>query len=157
MTIEPDRKFRVLFLCTGNSARSQIAESLMNWKSKGRFHAESAGTSPAPRVNPFALEVLRDRNIPWSGREPRSIDGLEDQHWDFVITVCDRARESCPVFPSQPILAHWSVPDPAAVSGTDNQKRAAFRDALVLLSRRIDLMISLPLEKLEELAQETSA
>jgi arsenate reductase len=124
----------------------------LNWKGKGRFAAESAGSKPAARVNPLALEALRDRSIPWAGHPPRSVDGLERQQWDFVITVCDRARESCPLFPGQPILAHWGMPDPAEVQGSDAIKQAAFHDALVTLSRRIDLLISFPLEKLERLA-----
>jgi arsenate reductase (thioredoxin) len=138
--------FRLLFLCTGNSARSQMAEALLNAKGQGRFRAESAGTRPAERVNPLALETLRAYGVPWSGRGPRNIDGLEREPWDFVITVCDRAKESCPVFPGQPVMAHWGMPDPA-----DAQ---AFRDAFVLLSRRIDLLLALPLEKLERLALE---
>src|SRR5207245_1257926 len=99
--------FRLLFLCTGNSARSQMAEALLNWKGRGRFQAESAASRPADRVNPHAIETLRDYDIPWAGHAPRSIDGLEREPWDFVITVCDRAKEACPIFPGQPILAHW--------------------------------------------------
>jgi arsenate reductase len=154
MTIAPDRTFRVLFLCTGNSARSQMAEALLNQKGKGRFEAESAGSEPAARVNPLAIEMLRQHAVPWRGHAPRSVAGLEREPWDFVITVCDRAKESCPIFPGQPIMAHWGMPDPAAVGGNDKVKRAAFRDAFLLLSRRIDLLIALPLEKLERLAAE---
>lgn len=154
MTIAHNREFRVLFLCTGNSARSQMAEALLNWKGRGRFHAEGAGSSPADRVNPHAIETLRQYNIPWSGHAPRSIDGLEREPWDFVVTVCDRAKESCPIFPGQPILAHWGMPDPAEVEGSDAAKQAAFRDAFLLISRRIDLLLALPLEKLAGLALE---
>jgi arsenate reductase (thioredoxin) len=146
--------FRVLFLCTGNSARSQMAEALLNWKGRGRFHAEGAGSRPADRVNPHAIETLRAYNIPWAGHAPRTIDGLEREPWDFVVTVCDRAKESCPIFPGQPILAHWGMPDPAEVEGDAATKQAAFRDAFVLISRRIDLLLALPLEKLERLALE---
>ncbi len=146
--------FRVLFLCTGNSARSQMAEALVNWKGRGRFHAESAGSSPADRVNPHAIETLREYHTPWRGRAPRSIDGLEREPWDFVVTVCDRAKESCPIFPGQPIMAHWGMADPALVAGDDATKRAAFKDAFLLLSRRIDLLLALPVEKLERLALE---
>lgn len=146
--------FRVLFLCTGNSARSQIAEALVNRKGHGRFVAESAGSSPAARVNPYAIEVLRDSGIEWMGHAPRGLDGLERERWDFVITVCDRAREACPVFPGQPILAHWGMPDPAAVEGDDRAKRAAFVDAFTVLSRRVDLLLALPIEKLERLVLE---
>lgn len=148
------RPFRVLFLCTGNSARSQMAEALLNWKGKGRFAAQSAGSRPASRVNPLAIETLRQYAVPWRGRAPRGIDGLEREPWDFVITVCDRAKESCPIFPGQPMLAHWGMPDPAEVAGDEVTKRAAFREAFLLLSRRIDLLLALPLEKLERMALE---
>jgi len=150
----PKRPLRILILCTGNSARSQIAEALFTAKSRGRFEAASAGSRPAARVNPFAVEVLAEAGIDWRGRTPRGIDGLEREHWDFVITVCDRARESCPYFPGQPVLAHWGMPDPAEVEGSDDAKRAAFRDAFVTLGRRIDLLLALPVEKLERLALE---
>jgi arsenate reductase (thioredoxin) len=146
--------FRLLFLCTGNSARSQVAEALLNWKGRGRFHAESAGSRPADRVNPHAIATLREYDIPWAGHAPRSIDGLEREPWDFVITVCDRAKESCPIFPGQPILAHWGMPDPADVAGDEVTKRKAFEAAFLLLSRRIDLLLALPIEKLERLALE---
>jgi len=129
-----------------------MAEALLNWKGKGRFEAESAGSRPADRVNPLAIEMLRQYDIPWRGRAPRGVDGLERQPWDFVITVCDRAKESCPIFPGQPMLAHWGMPDPAEVDGDEPTKRAAFRDAFLLISRRIDLLLALPLEKLERLA-----
>lgn len=135
---------RLLFLCTGNSARSQMAEAILNAKGKGRIVAASAGSRPAARVNPFALDTLREFNIPWAGHEPRNVDGLEREQWDFVITVCDRAKEACPIFPGRPTLAHWSIPDPAEVAGGDAAKRAAFRDAFLDLSRRIDLLLALP-------------
>jgi arsenate reductase len=154
MTTAPDRRFRLLFLCTGNSARSQMAEALLNWKGKGQFQAESAGSRPAARVNPYAVETLREYGIPWAGHPPRSVDGLEREPWDFVITVCDRAKESCPIFPGQPVLAYWGMPDPADVEGDESTKRAAFRDAFLVLSRRIDLLLALPLTKLDRLALE---
>jgi arsenate reductase (thioredoxin) len=146
--------FRLLFLCTGNSARSQMAEALLNWKGRGRFHAESAGSRPADRVNPHAIETLREYKVPWHGHAPRSIDGLERESWDFVVTVCDRAKESCPIFPGQPIMAHWGMTDPAEVTGDDAAKQKAFEAAFLLLSRRIDLLLALPIEKLERLALE---
>lgn len=149
-----DRVFRVLFLCTGNSARSQIAEAVLNRKARGRFAAESAGSRPAARVNPYAIQILRDSGIEWLGHPPRGLGGLEREQWDFVITVCDRAREACPVFPGQPILAHWGMPDPAAVEGDEATKRAAFVDALTLISRRVDLLLALRVEKLERLVLE---
>ena len=145
---------RLLFICTGNSARSQMAEALLNAKAKGRFHAESAGSRPAARVNPLAVETLARAGIDWSGHAPRGMDGLERQPWDFVITVCDNARETCPLFPGQPVLAHWGMDDPAAVVGTDEAKRRAFEHARLLLTRRIELLLALPVDKLERLALE---
>jgi arsenate reductase (thioredoxin) len=135
---------RVLFLCTGNSARSQMAEAILNAKGQGRVEAASAGSHPTPRVNPYALTTLREFNIPWSGHEPRSVAGLEHEHWDYVITVCDRARDACPIFPGKPPFAHWSIPDPAAVEGDDAAKRTAFRKAFLDLGHRIDLLLALP-------------
>lgn len=146
--------FRLLFLCTGNSARSQMAEAILNHRARGRVRAESAGSSPAGRVNPLALETLAYYGLAWDGHPPRSVDGLEAEPWDFVITVCDRAKESCPVFPGQPMLAHWGMPDPAEVAGDEATRRAAFREAFLLLSRRIDLLLALPLEQLQRMALE---
>jgi protein-tyrosine-phosphatase len=148
------RPFRLLFLCTGNSARSQMAEAILNRKAQGRVAAESAGSRPAARVNPLALETLEYYGIDWNGHAPRTVEGLENEPWDFVITVCDKAKESCPIFPGQPMLAHWGMPDPAEVVGDEATRRAAFRDAFLLLSRRIDLLLALPLEQLERLALE---
>jgi arsenate reductase len=128
-----------------------MAEAILNWKGAGRFHAESAGSRPADRVNPLAIETLRDHGLAWSGHSPRSVDGLEREPWDFVITVCDRAKESCPIFPGQPVLAHWGMSDPVDVEGDETAKRAAFRDAFLLIARRIDLLLALPIEKLERL------
>ena len=150
----PSSMYRVLFLCTGNSARSQMAEALLNSKGKGRFRAESAGSEPAARVNPIAIETLREYGVSWEGHPPRGISGLEREPWDFVITVCDRAKEARPIFPGQPALAHWGMPDPAKIEGDDDARRAAFRGAFMLISRRIDLLLELPLEKLDRLARE---
>ncbi len=150
----PSTPLRILVLCTGNSARSQIAEALLASKGAGRFTAASAGSRPAERVNPLAVRVLAEVGIRWEGRTPRGLDGLDQEHWDFVITVCDRAKESCPYFPGQPVLAHWGMPDPAEVEGSDDVKLAAFRDTLITLSRRIDLLLALPIDKLERLALE---
>lgn len=146
--------FRVLILCTGNSARSQIAEALLAQKGAGRFEVVSAGSRPASRVNPFAVDVLREAGITWEGRVPKGLEGLDTQRWDFVITVCDRAKEACPIFPGTPVLAHWGMPDPAEVEGTEDAKRRAFRDTMVTLGRRIDLLLALPIAKLERLALE---
>jgi arsenate reductase (thioredoxin) len=148
------RPLRVRFLCTGNSARSQIAEKLLNRKGRGQFVAESAGSHPAVRVNPLAIDALERHGYHWTGGRPRSVDGLLDGDWDFVLTVCDRAKEACPVFPGQPVIAHWGMPDPAAVEGTEDEKRRAFDDGLLMLSRRIDPLLALPIDKLSRLALE---
>lgn len=149
-----NKPLKLLFLCTGNSARSQIAEALLQQKGKGRFLVGSAGSHPAVRVNPFAVEILAEAGIDWSGRIPKRTDDVAGTDWDFVITVCDRARESCPIFPGHPILAHWGMPDPAEVEGSDDEKRRAFRDTFVVLGRRIDLLLALPMESLERMALE---
>lgn len=147
-------KRRILILCTGNSARSQIAEALLARKGGSRFDVVSAGSRPAAQVNPYAVRVLAEAGIDWAGREPKGLDGLDRQPWDFVITVCDRAKEACPIFPGQPLLAHWGMPDPAAVEGSDQDKLRAFRETFAVLSRRIDLLLALPVEKLDRLRLE---
>ena len=142
--------FNVLFLCTGNSARSILAEAALNDPSigKGQFRAYSAGSHPKGQVNPFALECLETQHI--------STEGLRSKSWeefatpgapklDFVFTVCDQAAaEECPYWPGQPVTAHWGLPDPAAVEGTDDEKRQAFRDTFLALRRRIELFAGLP-------------
>jgi protein-tyrosine-phosphatase len=147
--------FNVLYLCTGSSARSILAESLLNNLGKGRFRAFSAGSHPAGQVNPYALELLEKNNFPTD--ELRSKPWGEFAHadaprLDFVITVCDKAAgEVCPVWPGQPMTAHWGIPDPAAVEGSDEVKRHAFVDAMNQLQRRICMFVSLPFEKLERM------
>ena len=141
--------FRVLFLCTGNSARSQIAEALLQRKGRGDFEAGSAGSNSAPQVHPLTLDVLRQHGIDWTGRTPKGMHEVQGQRWDFVITVCDRARESCPTFPGQPVFAHWGMPDPAAPAESPAAQQRAFQETVVYLSRRLDLFLALPLEKLE--------
>jgi arsenate reductase len=126
-----------------------MAEALMNRKARGRFVASSAGSRPAARVNPFAIEALREVGIEWNGHVPRSVDGFMGEKFDFVITVCDNAKEACPVLPGHPIHAHWGMEDPAEVEGTDADKSRAFRSARTLIARRIDLMLALPIEKLQ--------
>lgn len=148
------RVFRVLFLCTGNSARSQIAEKILNRKGRGRFIAASAGSQPAAQVNPYAIEALERHGYFWTGGSPRGLDGLQEQPWDFVITVCDRAREACPIFPGQPVVAHWGMPDPAAVTGTEGEIRRVFDDTVLTIARRLDLLLALPIEKLSRLMLE---
>ncbi|HSX62601.1 MAG TPA: arsenate reductase ArsC [Tahibacter sp.] len=151
-----DRVFNVLFLCTGNSARSILAEAALNQKGADRFRAFSAGSHPAGRVNPHALALLRRLDIPTDGLRSKSWDEFERPGapaLDFVFTVCDNAAgEVCPIWPGHPATAHWGVPDPAAVEGSDEEKDHAFRDAYTTLHRRIELFTSLPLTSLDRLA-----
>jgi len=148
--------YSVLFICTGNSARSIIAEGLMNDLGKGRFKAHSAGSHPTGVVNPFALEALAALGIPTDGLRSKDWDEFakpDSPPLDFVFTVCDQAAgEMCPMWPSQPMTAHWGVPDPAACKGSDDEKRQQFRNVAVTLQRRIALMLSLPLERLDAMA-----
>lgn len=146
------RPFKTLILCTGNSARSIIGEHLLRVKGRGRFESYSAGAQPTGKVNPFALWVLQDRyGIDANGARSKSWEEFKDIKFDFVITVCDRARESCPVWPGQPVIAHWSSPDPAALEGTDDQKRWMFVQVASQMARRIELMCALPDRELEKL------
>lgn len=149
-----DSPLRLFFLCTGNSARSQIGEAILARKGRDRFVVATAGSQPAPRVNPLTVDVLGEFGIDWNGRAPKGIDAVMNQQWDLIITVCDQAREACPTFPGRPAFAHWGMPDPAAVAGSDDARRQAFRDTVHYLSRRIDLLLALPVEKLERLALE---
>ena len=146
----------VLFLCTGNSARSILAEAYLNTSGRGRFKAFSAGSHPAGKVNAFALELLAQHRIPTDGLRSKSWDEFARPGapaLDFVFTVCDNAAgEACPVWPGRPITAHWGVADPAAVEGPDAMKRKAFARAFTELSARINLMLALPMEKLDRLA-----
>ena len=148
-----ERIFNVLFLCTGNSARSILAESILNALGKGRFRAFSAGSHPAGKVNPYAIELLQKQKLDSSRLRSKSWDefaAANAPHLDFVFTVCDNAAgEVCPVWPGKPITAHWGVADPAAVEGSDEEKRKAFALAFKLLHRRISLFASLPLAKLD--------
>jgi arsenate reductase (thioredoxin) len=143
------RVFRVLFLCTGNSARSQMAEAVLNQRGRGRFAAESAGSAPAGGVNPLAIAALREEGIQWGGHPPRGLDRLDRESWDVVVTVCDNAREACPIFPGHPVVVHWSMIDPAAVEGSPADKRKAFADALRLITRRVDLLLDIPISTLD--------
>ena len=151
-----DRVYNVLFLCTGNSARSILGEALLNHVGQGRFRAWSAGSTPKGKVHPLAIEALRKAGIP--------TDGLRSKGWeefatadaprmDFVFTVCDNAAgEVCPIWPGQPMTAHWGIEDPAAVEGPEFQQRAAFEDALRYLRNRIAVFINLPLASIDRLA-----
>jgi arsenate reductase len=149
-----DRTYNVLFLCTGNSARSIIAEALLNHLGRGRFRAYSAGSHPAGKVNPFALEVLQRAHLPIGELRSKSWEGFAQPRapaMDFIVTVCDNAAgEICPIWPGKPITAHWGVADPAAVHGSDDEKRVAFRGAAAALRRRIEALVRLPVEELDE-------
>jgi arsenate reductase len=153
---DKDRVLNVLFLCTGNSARSIMSECAINREGKGRFKGYSAGSHPTGSVNPYALELMKRQNFP--------VEGLRSKNWeefaqpdspplDFIFTVCDNAAgEVCPVWPGQPITAHWGVPDPAAVTGSDDDIKAAFFDAFRQLNNRISIFVNLPLDRLDRLA-----
>jgi arsenate reductase (thioredoxin) len=146
------RPYKVLFLCTGNSARSIFGEYLLRRLGGSRFQVFSAGSFPTGKVNPLAVQVLKDvYNIDASEARSKSWEEFEDIEFDFVVTVCDNARETCPIWPGQPIVAHWSSPDPAAVDGTDAEKYRAFKDVAFQINRRLQLFTSLPLDKLNRL------
>lgn len=152
----PDRTYNVLFLCTGNTARSILAESILRKEGRGRFRSFSAGSQPKGIVNPFAIKVLQAMDCP--------VDGLRSKSWeefarpdapvmDFVFTVCDNAAgEACPIWPGQPMTAHWGIEDPAAVEGTDLEKEAAFVEAFRYLRNRIAAFASLPLASIDRLS-----
>jgi arsenate reductase (thioredoxin) len=153
--ITMQHRYNVLFLCTGNSARSILAEAILNRRGQPNFRAFSAGSHPAGRVHPYALKQLESAGLP--------VEGLWSKSWDefakpsapqmqFVFTVCDSAAEVCPVWPGQPITAHWGIPDPGNLGKTPEELARAFLDAFVTLGRRIDLFLSLPMEKLDTLA-----
>ena len=154
-----ERIYNVLFLCTGNSARSIIAEAILNREGHGKFKAFSAGSHPKGAVNPHALDLLRKFNY--------DVSTLRSKSWaefaqagspdlDFVFTVCDNAAgEACPLWPGQPITAHWGIPDPAAATGSEAEIALAFRDAYRMLNRRIDLFLALPIQKLDRLVLTT--
>lgn len=144
--------YKILFLCTQNSARSIFGEYLIKRIGRGRFESYSAGSFPSGEVNPYALRVLSELyHIDASEAHSKSWDEFGDMKFDFVITVCDNARESCPIYPGQPIIAHWGVPDPALATGTDEQVLREFKQAALVLQSRIELFCSLPFEKLDRL------
>lgn len=154
MNVVDRSSWNVLFLCTGNSARSIMGEALLNHHGRGRFHAFSAGSRPAGQVNPLTLKTLEEAGIP--------VDGLRSKSWDeftvpgapaidFVFTVCDKAAaETCPIWPGRPVTAHWGIADPAAVEGDDATRLTAFHKALHAMDRRIRLFLELPVERLAE-------
>ena len=154
-----DQVYNVLFLCTGNSARSVIAEAILNREGHGRFRAFSAGSHPKGAVNPYTLTLLRGLNYDVSTLRSKSwaeFARADAPKLDFVFTVCDNAAgEACPLWPGQPITAHWGIPDPAAATGSEAEIALAFKDAYRMLERRISLFVALPLAKLDRLVLTT--
>ena len=156
-----ERPYNVLFLCTGNSARSIIAESVLNTLGEGRFKAYSAGSHPSGAVNPLVIEYLNAQGFSTAGARSKSWDEFSTPyapHMDLIITVCDQAAgETCPVWPGQPAQAHWSAPDPAAYMQTVARATEVIRDAFQLIHRRLSLLVNLPIEKLDRMSLEQSA
>lgn len=154
-----DRPYRVLYLCTGNSARSILAEVLTNRFSYGKFEAYSAGSRPCGFVDPFVLDLLRDLKLPAEGLRSKSWDEFAQPgapEMDFIVTVCDRAAgEACPVWPGHPLTAHWGVPDPAAATGSDESRRETYRRVMYTLQHRITLLTELNVTSLDRLALRT--
>jgi arsenate reductase (thioredoxin) len=150
-----NQSYNVLFLCTGNSARSILAESIMNKWGNGHFRGFSGGSHPNGTVNPLALDLLKQLDFPTEGLRSKSWDefaGPGGTHFDFVITVCDNAAgEACPLWSGKPITAHWGIPDPAAVEGTAIEKEAAFVQAFKAMDRRIKLFLSLPIASIDQM------
>jgi arsenate reductase len=151
-----DKTFNVLFLCTGNSARSILAEAILNRVGLGKFKAYSAGSHPKGEVHPFALQLLKSLNYNTDFARSKNWDEFAAPgapQMDFVFTVCDSAAaETCPVWPGQPMTAHWGLPDPAAAEGTDAEKHLAFDDAYRMLNNRISIFVSLPMTSIDKLA-----
>ena len=149
-------RYNVLFLCTGNSARSIMAEAILNFKGRPTFTAYSAGSDPSGRVRPEALREIKRAHLPTSGLRSKSWEEFAQPgapEMNFVFTVCDNAaKEVCPVWPGQPMTAHWGIPDPAAVEGTPDEIERAYRDAFMALDRRIGLFLCLPIASLDKLA-----
>jgi arsenate reductase len=153
--VDPHEPYNVLFLCTGNSARSLMAESILRHVGQGRFRAFSAGASPRPQAHPLTLETLSKARYPIDDLSPKGWDRFGDDdspEMDFVFTVCDAAAEVCPTWPGQPLVTHWSIPDPASAEGSDAVKALAFADAFRMLFNRITIFVNLPLEALDRLA-----
>jgi arsenate reductase len=149
------KPFKILFLCTGNSARSILGEYLIRKLGKGFFESYSAGADPRPQVNPYAMRVLQESfKIDASAAKPKSWDVYQGVVFDFVITVCDRAKETCPVWPGQPITAHWSSPDPAEFDGSEEETYRYFWKIAHQIYRRVDLLCNLPIDKLDRLRLE---
>lgn len=156
MTTMAEKIYNVLFLCTGNSARSIMAECVLNRLGRGRFVAYSAGSFPKGEVHPYALDLLRRTDFDVSHLRSKSWDEFakpDAPHLDFVFTVCDNAaNETCPVWPGQPVTAHWGLPDPATIEGSEAQKHLAFADTLRVLTNRIGVFVNLPLRSIDRLS-----
>jgi arsenate reductase len=150
------RIYNALFLCTGNSARSILAEAILEREGKGRFKASSAGSNPAGKVHPYSLDLLKSMEHPIEHLRSKNWDefsGADAPKLDFVFTVCDNAAgETCPVWPGQPMTAHWGIPDPAAVTGSEAEKRAAFTEAYRMMFNRVSLFLALPLESIDKMS-----
>lgn len=149
-----DQSLNVLFLCTGNSARSILGEAILNHDGEGRFKAYSAGSNPTGTVNPWAIHTLKTLGYPAKGYSSKNWSEFTDgPEFDLIFTVCDSAAaETCPIWPGRPTSAHWGIPDPAVVEGSNAEKAAAFLDAFRMLKRRIDLMLALPIASIEQIA-----
>ena len=151
-----ERVYNTLFLCTGNSARSILAEAILNHEGKGLFKAYSAGSNPAGKVHPYSLDLLKSMDHPIENLRSKNWDefsGADAPKLDFVFTVCDNAAgETCPIWPGQPMTAHWGIPDPAAVTGNEAEKRAAFTEAYRMMFNRISLFLALPLDSINKIS-----
>jgi arsenate reductase len=144
-------KFRVLFLCTHNSARSQLAEAILRKKGGDRFEVASAGSEPGGRVHPFALQIIEEMGEDPQRYTSKGFDAVLGREWDLVITVCDQAQEACPALPARTVTAHWGIPDPSKAEGPEQRRVAAFRAAHAALTKRIELFLALGPEKIERM------
>jgi arsenate reductase len=150
--MDSSKPFKILFLCTGNSARSILAEYIIKRVGRGRFESYSAGSNPKGAIHPMALKVLHELyRMDVTDARSKSWNEFKDVEFDFVITLCDSAKESCPIWPGQPIIAHWGSPDPAAVECSEEEKHRVFTQVALQIQRRLDLLCSLPFDKLSNL------
>lgn len=147
-------KYKVLFLCTRNSARSQMAETILDFRGNNSFDAYSAGSMPAEEIHPIARDVLTNSGFDMIGKRPKNMSEYSDMDFDFIITLCDSMKETCPVFPGQPIYAHWGMTDPADVQGMDDEILKFFKKTMLEINHRITLFLNLPMDKLDRLALE---